>query len=240
MKDILQIAICDDDKIIARQIREELEGVLSKHENLKYVIDTFYGGNSLLTSNKNYKILLLDVEMPGLDGFEVAEALNKRARKPLIMFLTSHQDAMHRGFHVRAHRYLVKPIDVARFSEAIDSSIKLSVSFERITLKDVKGKTMLFSLEDIVYVQAFASGCHLYTHETHFFDKTPLQYWNEKLPTDTFNLCHRSFLINLNCVVKYSKKIIELDGGVEIPLAHRKRDLFDEIYHDFIRTRGAK
>jgi len=64
-------------------------------------------------------VVFLDIQMPGMDGFEVLRAL-PRGKVPAVVFLTAHEQHVLRAFDVHALHYLVKPVDDTRFGEAVD------------------------------------------------------------------------------------------------------------------------
>ena len=150
MKNMIYIAICDDEEIPIRYIKNKLEQELQKMEVTSYQLDIYYSGVDLLKNKKTYDILLLDIEMPEMDGFSVAKGMNQLKKKPLIIFLTSHREFMSKGYHVKAFRYLLKPISDQEFQEAIFSAIKEITSFQGVMKKTEKAKKSSISMKSCI------------------------------------------------------------------------------------------
>ncbi len=75
-------------------------------------------------------LIFLDIQMPGLDGFEMLQALPASLPKPLIIFVTGfHQHAM-AAFDANAIAYLLKPIEVERLREMVERAWRLHDSFD--------------------------------------------------------------------------------------------------------------
>ncbi|MDR0886239.1 MAG: response regulator, partial [Clostridiales Family XIII bacterium] len=73
----MKIAICDDNNIIAESIQEALEKVLQTLALTEYSIETYANGVDFVRHNVAYDLVILDVEMPELDGFELAEKIHQ-------------------------------------------------------------------------------------------------------------------------------------------------------------------
>src|SRR5574344_1365846 len=99
-----------------------------------YVIYDFTDGNKLLESNDEFDIYILDVDMPRIGGFQVASQIRQKFQDACIIFLTSHREKMQQAFKVRAFRYLIKPIDINEFKEAILAAINEIINAEKILI----------------------------------------------------------------------------------------------------------
>ena len=123
--------ICEDEEQSLERIREEVQKILlsirqTKDPALTMKVECFSNGQQLfraLPEDLELLIFLLDVEMPGPSGFEIARSLQDKYRDPLIIFLTSHEERMKEGYHVRAFRYVVKSRMEEELPEAILSAI---------------------------------------------------------------------------------------------------------------------
>ena len=103
----MRIAICDDEEIFLNKLHKHLSRILN-YEGC--TIEKFSGGNALLSSFTKYKydIIILDIEMNGLNGIETAEKIRGVDRNVTIAFLTSHEDFAIQGYNVKAERYILK------------------------------------------------------------------------------------------------------------------------------------
>lgn len=85
----MQIAICDDDPMIIKELQKDLEQYFRKHHLSCPPISQFTSGEALLNNKEEKDIVFLDVEMPGLNGIYVGNTLRKRYPNILIFIVTS-------------------------------------------------------------------------------------------------------------------------------------------------------
>ena len=104
---MLRIAVCDDEHICLENEKRIIENYLSSR-NEKAVIDTFISAQELLASASEiqYDLFMLDVEMPGMDGMEVAWKLHEINEKALIVFISAYIKYASHGYRVNAFRYI--------------------------------------------------------------------------------------------------------------------------------------
>ena len=108
---MIQIALCDDDKLFLREFHEAvLRWARQNEESVAMRIEDYSDSEFFLDSlrEKSYDLVFLDIEMPRRDGIAVAKELHDKFPESLIVFLTSHSEFMEEGYEVRAFRYLNK------------------------------------------------------------------------------------------------------------------------------------
>jgi two-component system, LytTR family, response regulator len=76
-------------------------------------------------------LIFLDIQMPGLDGFEMLQALPASLPKPLVIFVTGFHEHAMAAFDANAVAYLLKPIEVERLREMVERAWRLHHSFDR-------------------------------------------------------------------------------------------------------------
>ena len=122
-----KVLIVDDEPLARRGIHARLKS-LPDFSVLEDCPDGFAGISAIERHEPD--LLILDVQMPGLNGFEMLERL-PRNRHPLVIFLTAYDQYALRAFEVYAFDYLLKPIDAKRFTAAIQRArrqLKLQAS----------------------------------------------------------------------------------------------------------------
>ena len=110
----MQIAICDDDPMIIKELQKDLEQYFRKHHLSYPPISQFTSGEALLNNKEEKDIVFLDVEMPGLNGIYVGNTLRKRYPNILIFIVTSFMEYLDDAMRFHVFRYLSKPIDRQR------------------------------------------------------------------------------------------------------------------------------
>ena len=107
--------------------RERLATMVDRHEGL-FLVDACRNGReaSVSLATNSVDILLLDIEMPGLNGIELSRKLRKSSPTlPIIVFVTAHEQFAIDAFDVRAADYLLKPFDGERFDRAIGTAMEI-------------------------------------------------------------------------------------------------------------------
>jgi len=147
----IRVLIVDDEPLARDRIRE----MLKDHTEFEVIGEAQNGQGAVHSVVKlNPDLLFLDVQMPGLDGFDVLQRLDVE-HLPVVIFVTAYDQHAIRAFNVHAVDYLMKPFDRKRFAEALDHA--------RVFLKGTKGPDttrILSMLEDLKprarYLERFA------------------------------------------------------------------------------------
>ena len=104
----MKIAICDDSYEFACQLKEKLESICAK---LDWQMEStvFSSPTALLSADLSaIQVLFLDIDMPGLNGIEVASRIRKHQKDLILVFVTAFIEYAPEGYHVEAYRYLLK------------------------------------------------------------------------------------------------------------------------------------
>lgn len=199
--------------------------------------------------NKNHvDLVFLDIEMPNENGFALFDYFNKPTFETI--FCTAYSEYAIRAFEVSATDYLLKPIGLIKLKEAIEKvTFKLNsnqfhtdtiaVLKENLTQREIKkigiliGDGIVFmDLNDIHYFEA--EGSYTIIHHKNGTDLTvkKIKHFEDLLSNDKrFFRIHRSYLINVSLIKKYSKKdglSVTFDDKILLPISREKKDEFEE------------
>jgi two-component system response regulator LytT len=159
-----------------------------------------------------YDVIFLDIQMPGLSGVQLAEALAAHPRPPAIIFVTAHSEHAVKAFEVKAADYLVKPVEIERLKQAVERLAPVAeqapARIERIPVEKA-GKKLLISVEDILYIMAKDDYSYLHTAADRYLSTMSLASLEAKLEPTGFFRIHRRYLVNLSCV----KEVAPMYGG---------------------------
>ncbi len=178
-------------------------------------------------------LIFLDIEMPILSGFDLLDDLQK---KPQVIFITGKTKYAFKAFDYDAVDYLRKPIKKDRFLNAAHKAI------ENHKLKKVNGtndedfifvksnlKKRKVFLNELRYVEALGDYIKLVTEYDSLIVLSTMKAFVKLLPSERFVRIHKSFIINLEKVQRYSSKIVELEKD-KLPLSrNRKADLITAL-----------
>ena len=243
----IRTVIADDEQLARDEICFLLDGfsevdVLERASNGEEALE--------MIGRLNPDLAMLDVQMPGITGFQVVEQLLGRKQFPHIIFVTAYDQYALKAFEVNATDYLLKPIEKTRLSTAIQKVKERMESSEsmqdriaslldavhgqrkylsRITLRD-SGKVLLVDASEMVYAT---------TEEGVVYVATPssrkqtayrtLEELEADLDPEKFCRTHRSFLVNIEQVSEiipwfsgtYHLKMKD-EGGTEVPLSRSR------------------
>lgn len=219
MKKGYTVLIVDDERLA----RVRLSKLIDKFSELFTIIGEAENGYEAekLIVDLLPDIIFLDIEMPGLTGFELLKRLK---HIPMVIFCTAYEDYSLKAFETNSIDYLVKPVKEARLQQTILKIEQLKANFSKenvfkainsifetkakkiITAVTVKkgDKIVFVKLEDITHFEATDKYVTLYTNETSELVEQSLTQLEEKLP-DNFLRVHRGFLINTNYVKEFQK-----------------------------------
>ena len=193
-------------------------------------------------------LLLLDIAMPGKDGFQLLRELKDYRFE--VIFVTAHNDFMIEAFHFSAIDYLLKPVDEQLLANAVKRAAsrinekpdgknidtflynvqnKLSPRNMKLCIPSLKGFQVV-ELDDILYAEASSNYTNFHFNNKHTIctAKSMVEY-EELLADSGFVRIHKSYLVNLLHVKEYLRGeggSVILSDGRELEVSRRKRDIF--------------
>lgn len=237
---MIRVVLIDDEELAI----QTLERILSKFSNISVVgsfTDPIKGLMQMATLKPD--VVFLDIEMPVINGFEVARQLVSTSEKIQIVFVTAFDDYAVRAFELNSLDYLLKPVTPERMEKTvnrilssdskgisektIDSAIKQSkIKMNKVVLNENE-KLIVINPFDIYYFTTEGNSVQIITEDKVFSSKETLLYWEEKMIQFDFFRCHKSFLVNLQKVSEIHSMfnntyIIRLTNKkAEIPVSRR-------------------
>lgn len=176
-------------------------------------------------------LLLLDIEMKGQNGMELARKLRAQGDHLPIVFITGFGDYMNEGYDVEALHYLLKPLDVEKFVRVLDRYADRKADAAEEIVVDTENGSMHLGISEIMYVEAFGRNSRLTMRDGREIDcHAGIGELREKLPADTFVGCHRSYIVNLRYARTIGRTELTLDGGQQILVSRR---LYGEVCRAF-------
>ena len=235
----LNIAICDDEKIIREQIKELIE-----KERPGICAGLYETGDALLAAGKQFDIVFLDIQMEGTDGIETAKRLRQRsalkgAEDTILIFITGIREYVFEAFDVAAFHYLLKPIEEDKFREVFhraERELEKRKSKRRETVF-IKTRNRSFSLEkdSILYIESRGKKVEIHTTGETIEAYASMNEMEGQLGGGFFR-CHRGYLVNMAYVAEYDSESITLNNGEYVYLAKEKYGEFVKAYMRYLRN----
>ena len=176
-------------------------------------------------------LLLLDIEMRGLNGMELAKRLRSNGDMLPIVFITGYSDYIAEGYDVEALHYLLKPVAKEKLFAVLDKYVeKRSVKTDELLVETADGATHI-SADRITYIEAFGRKTALHLSDDTIIDCTMSISKFSAMQVNGFVSSHRSYIVNLRYIRTIGRTALILDSGEEIPLSRR---LYSEVNRRFI------
>ena len=180
-------------------------------------------------------VVFLDIQMPGIDGFEVIRRRSVE-RMPAVVFLTAFDQFAIKAFEAEALDYLVKPVSEERFAATMKRLVRrLSSSQrierdERIVVTTSRGAAVLH-VSEIDWIEAAGNYAQLWIGQRNYFLRESLQTLEERVNRHGFARVHRRALVRLSGVKELVRTragalIAILHSGARIPISRRRTSAF--------------
>ncbi len=217
----MKCLIVDDNKL-ARIALKQLVSQVPVLELVAECADPIEANAQMNTSSID--LLLLDIEMPHMSGLELIKKMGNV--RPLIIFTTAKADYAVEAFELNVVDYLVKPITLPRFKQAIDKATEtLDSNKEELKVEEqgfvfVKDNGILkrISIDEILFLEAMGDYVKVHTAQKFHVVHATLKSIEEKLPGTKFIRVHRSYIVAINKIDYIQEGTISI-GKTTIPVA---------------------
>ena len=231
---MIRIAILEDEA----PVREDLAGYLRRYTRqygTKFEVSLFADGDEILEDYRpNWDIILLDVEMPRLDGMTTAERIRKLDSEVILIFITNMAQYAIRGYAVDAMDYILKPVPYFAFSQQLQKAIRrLEKRAKAYLMVPVEGGFRRVDLSGVYYLESVGHKVRLYTEEEELTVPGSLKQYEEMLADKQFARCNSGYLVNL-AQVRGMQDGMVLVGPHSLQISRPRRKAFVEALTDYV------
>ena len=218
----MKIAICDDSKAEI----ETITRCINRLKEYSFTADIFMSPGDLLSSRKekNYDIYILDIEMPEMNGLQLAKEIRQDDSNALFVFLTSHAEYMRHVFEVITFDFIDKPITEERLEQLIKKAVEYLQKTSKHFIFSYRKNNQSLSFSQILYIEKCGRKAIIHTMEQNYQTNMTLSEIWEQLDENAFVNIHASFIINLWHLVSTENEEAKLTGGecLHISKGYRK------------------
>ena len=247
----IRTLIVDDESLA----RERIHEMLDADPEIEIVGDCANGEEAIQAISKlKPDLIFLDVEMPGIDGFEVLQSLDPQ-QVPAVIFVTAYDQYAVRAFEIYALDYLLKPFDRERFQRAVDHAkeqllttsnamserimsaleqIKVRpVHLERLVIK-MNGHVFFVKAEEIDWLEAEGNYVRLHAGKESYLLRDTISALETQLDPKQFLRVHRSAIVNIDRIQElqpwfHGEYRIIMREGVQLTLSRSYREKLQEL-----------
>lgn len=228
------IAIVEDEKEYAEQLQVFLRQYEEEH-NLRFKVTVFHDGVEILKAYQPvYDLILLDIEMPEVNGMDAANQIRNMDQDVVMMFITNIASYAIRGYEVGALDYVMKPITYYGFAMRLGRALKrVQQSVQRPILLPLSDGVKKLRIQQIYYVEVQNRILHFYTDEGEYTIRGTMQKVEESLSGHSFAKCNHWYIVNLRHVTEVRKNIAVV-AGHELEISRRNRTPFMKALAEYV------
>ncbi|MDV6379485.1 LytTR family DNA-binding domain-containing protein [Sporosarcina sp. GW1-11] len=225
MSEIIRALVVDDE----RYAREELIYLLGQFNEVKIVGEADSGEAAIVKAIQlQPDVVFLDIEMPKIDGMEVAKSLGALKNVPFIVFATAYPQFAAEAFRIHATDYLLKPYDeeqlrqtIARIGTLLQPTETKPIRIDRLPVES-EGEIHYVPIQDILFVHREEKWTKIVSLTREYETRMTLKELESKLTSFSFFRIHKSIVVNLAYIVRLTPWF---NGAYQLELLNRSEPL---------------
>lgn len=234
---MIRVAICDDSEYMRAKTKKCILKY-SVQKNIDFSMKEYSTGEDLLADEVEFDIIFMDYQFEnnGVDGITISKKIRERNKDVAIIFLSSFPGVVFQSFEVGTFRFLTKPIEEDKFFRAVDDYIKTLEKDNMLSIR-LDGDNYFIKESRIMYVEGFGKYCIIHLdgvaeeeiecHET-------LSAIENRLLSNSFFRCHKSYLVNMKYIESYNHTDIELEGNQSVQVSRNKYKGFCTAFTNYL------
>ncbi len=213
-----RIAICDDSAVDAEFVKSILNAWAAQRQ-MEVQVQLFSSAESFLfryAEDKQWDILLLDIEMGAMDGVTMAKRVRRDNEAVQIIFITGYSDYIAEGYEVAALHYLMKPVSREKLFTVLDRALEKHKQNERCLNLEIGGELVRIPLYEIRYLDVQLNYVTVHAKQDYTVKRTLGDFQKEL--DSRFARVGRSLILNLKQIRRVTKTEVHLADGTVLPL----------------------
>lgn len=221
---MIRVAFCDDDSHFLERLHQSVDLWFTEHQIVSSCTE-YLSAKALWDSieTTGFDIFFLDIEMPEIDGMELARQIREALPDSVIIFLTSHDEFAPDGYRVQALRYLSKQTWKKYLSEALSAAMEQQEKQPTGSLAvSHYGNIHRIPYRDILYIRHISRYCQIVTKAGKTIqDERGIKRLFEIIEDERFIFIDRGAFINLDYIQKIENGEAVMINGDSLPISRR-------------------
>lgn len=220
------IAIVEDEVAFRQQLTEYLTQYQNEN-NLEFKISEFSDGAEILERyQSDYDVILLDIEMPKINGMDAARQIRMQDDNVVLMFITNMASYAIHGYEVGALDFVMKPISYYTFSMKLTRALKRAKQQEQKSLLlPLSDGVKKLELSEIYFIEGQSRMLYYHTATGDYVVKGTMQNAEKTMEEFPFAKCNHWYLVNLMHVKEVRKNMVVV-GPFELEISRRNKTAF--------------
>lgn len=227
----MKILVCEDE-LATREKNIRVIEAAAKSERLTVEINSFENAEQLLFALPEMglmDLLVLDIQLTGLNGMDLAKEIRKKNHRVAILFVSNYDDYVFDGYEVNAMGYVMKPLTKEKMAQLLVKLVEQQLIEEAFLMVEFNQMPIKIYLYDIIYIESIGHYIQIVTHKKQYQCKGTLQKMIGELP-DNFIQVHRSYVVNLNYILAIHQKDVLLPDDTTIPVSRNQKRKVKELF----------
>ncbi len=241
----LEFYICDDEKIYANTIKDKVNMYMKNVLNSKtpYHISVFNDGDSLLKEfdRQFADVVMLDIDMPKMNGFEVASLIQKRKEDILILFITNYEDKVYQSYDYHPFWFVRKShlSDLDVILPKLMRKIEVEKEKKKLTYNlETDSRTLELNINTLIYIESFKNDIII---RDKIADDVQVRCKISSVEKQLypFNIIRiqNGILVNCRFISKITSREVILTNGVTFGLSRSRIETVKEEYQNYVRSK---
>jgi DNA-binding LytR/AlgR family response regulator len=243
---MIRIMICDDDPGLAAALSEKLTALASQYDDeLDFKIGPIFTDGNLVLSfmdTMSFDIIFLDIDMPKMSGFELAQEITKRNPKALIIFVSAYDNFVYQSFAYSPFRFLRKLHLAEELPPAFEKAVEKCISdTQGLSFNSSEGNVTLRP-SDIMYFENDRNYyCIRCENGVSYKCRGTIKSLDSIYSDKRFVKIHSGYIVNLEHVAEViGGSEVRMKNGAVLGISQSHKTSFKEAYMQFVRRRYSR
>lgn len=182
-----------------------------------------------------YDVILMDIELPELDGMSTSERIREIDKDVIIIFITNLSQYAIRGYQVEALDYVLKPISYYAFSQRIERALLRKGRRRKkvLSISTGKGNIMKIPVENLNYIETLGHSVIYHLTDQQITTYGTMKEIEKELEGEQFFRCNKGYLVNLDRVENIEGNMANV-GGEQVQISRAKKKAFMDALNDYM------
>lgn len=242
MRERLRIAVCDDDQFASEIVEDAIRRVLS-NKRIQGEVYAFNSAKQLEQQMQRtaFDLLLLDIEMPGIDGISFGRKLREQGSKVDIVYVSNREDKVFESLRVNPWGFIRKKHFLEDVQGTIEAYLKhiREEDSKKLVLRSGED-TVVIAVDEICYIEGSRKEQEIWLagQKDPVAAKSSMQDLESELKPWGFLRVHKGYLVNYRYIHMFKGNDIILEDGTAVPVSRRKMTEVKEQYIDLMQEKG--